>query len=208
MRDNFDLIKPLLDFSDAKTFYFIQILKRRKDNPDLKTDVQVIDNIYIYEPGDLERMRERIIDRCNKNNARAYINLNRLDVEKIALHTLKKIAELVVQGDYRVVKNAYASVCGSYHSESQKRWVVDIDSDFLHLKGEILLVIENLHRDIKGAKYKILAEIPTRSGVHIISNPFNMQSFREIMAERANPSEDGYMKVEVQKNSPTILYTF
>lgn len=208
MRDNFHIIKPLLDFSDPNTFYFIQILKRRKDNPGLKTDVQTIDNLYLYGSDDLDKLREKIVEKCTKNNARAYINLNRLDTEKIALQTLRKIADLVIQGDYRAVKNVYPSVCGTYHSENEKRWVVDIDSDFLHLKEEIRQVIEGLQTEIKGHNYKILAEVPTRSGVHIISNPFNMHLFKKIMAERANPAEDGYMKVGVQKNSPTILYAF
>ena len=208
MRDNFHIIEPLLDFKEPNTFYFIQILKRRKDNPGLKTDVQTIDNLYIYTPEDLNKLREKIVERCTKNNARAYINLNRLDTEKIALQTLRKIADLVIQGDYRAVKNAYSSVCGTYHSESEKRWVVDIDSDVIHLKDEVRQVIESLQSEIKGHNYRILAEIPTRSGVHLITNPFNMHLFRKIMAERANSSEDGYLKIEVQKNSPTILYAF
>jgi len=206
MRDNFHIIEPLLDFSDPNTFYFIQILKRRKDNPGLKTDVQTIDNLYIYGPDDLNKLREKIIDRCTKHNARAYINLNRLDLEKIALQTMRKVADLVIQGDYKAVKNVYSSVCGTYHSENEKRWVVDIDSDVLHLKDEIRKVIEGLQAEIKGHNYKILAEVPTRTGVHLISNPFNMYLFRSIMADRANPAEPGYMKVDVQKNSPTILY--
>ena len=85
MRDNFHIIEHLLDFKEPNTFYFIQILKRRKDNPGLKTDVQTIDNLYIYTPEDLNKLREKIVERCTKNNARAYINLNRLDTEKIAL---------------------------------------------------------------------------------------------------------------------------
>ncbi len=208
MRDNFHIIEHLLDFKEPNTFYFIQILKRRKDNPGLKTDVQTIDNLYIYTPEDLNKLREKIVERCTKNNARAYINLNRLDTEKIALQTLRKIADLVIQGDYRAVKNVYSSVCGTYHSESEKRWVVDIDSDVIHLKDEVRQVIEILQSEIKGHNYRILAEIPTRSGVHLITNPFNMHLFRKIMAERANPSEDGYLKIDVQKNSPTILYAF
>ena len=208
MRDNFHIIEPLLDFKEPNTFYFIQILKRRKDNPGLKTGVQTIDNLYIYTPEDLNKLKEKIVERCIKNNARAYINLNRLDTEKIALQTLRKIADLVIQGDYRAVKNAYSSVCGTYHSESEKRWVVDIDSDVIYLKDEVRQVIESLQSEIKGHNYRILAEIPTRSGVHLITNPFNMHLFRKIMAERANSSEDGYLKIEVQKNSPTILYAF
>ena len=89
MADNFDQINTLLDFSEQNTFYFIQILKRRKENPDMRTGVQVIDNFYVYGPNDLEKLREKIVERCVKHNARAYINLNRLELEKVALYTAK-----------------------------------------------------------------------------------------------------------------------
>ena len=36
MVDNFDLIKSNLKFHNEKSFYFIQILKRKKENPELK----------------------------------------------------------------------------------------------------------------------------------------------------------------------------
>lgn len=32
--DNFNLIKPFLKFDSEDDFYYLQILRRRKDNPD------------------------------------------------------------------------------------------------------------------------------------------------------------------------------
>ena len=40
--NNFELIKKLLNFDDSDKFYFIQIFKRRKDNPELKVNNKVI----------------------------------------------------------------------------------------------------------------------------------------------------------------------
>lgn len=198
-RDNFELIQPLLDFSVQNTFYFVQIIKRRKENPDMDKGTVVLDNFYLYEPGDLFRLKEKIMERCDKHNARAYINLNRLDLEKIALFTQKKIIDLVIQKDFKAVKNAYAVVCGSHTSEKEKRWVVDIDEPELPLKEEIRKIIETLHGEIVDNDYKILAEIPTRTGVHIITNPFNMMKFRTLM-------QDKKLNITVQKNAPTVLY--
>jgi hypothetical protein len=197
MQDNFNLVTNLLEFENEKSFYFIQILKRRKENPDMKQNVRVVNNYYVYSIADLEKIRPRIVEDCEKHNARAYINLNRLDTEKIALYTLKITTDYIIQGDYKSVKNAYATACGSHHSEKNKRWVVDIDENALHLKEEIRKVINELHKEIKGNNYKILEEVPTRSGIHIITNPFNMQKFRDTM---------GSAYVDVHKNSPTILY--
>ena len=35
MIDNLELIKPLLEFNKENDFYFIQILQRKKDNPEV-----------------------------------------------------------------------------------------------------------------------------------------------------------------------------
>lgn len=206
MTDNFTLISTLLDFSEPNTFYFIQILKRRKENPDMRTGVQVIDNFYLYNESDFVKLRERIVDQCEKNNARAYINLNRLDLEKVAMYTVKQTMEYIILKDFKSVKNVYATVCGSHHSEKSKRWVVDIDEDCLDRKDEIRKIIEKLHEEIVKSKYQILAEVPTKSGVHIITNPFNMEKFRKILTERMTDENDPIMSIDVHKNSPSILY--
>jgi hypothetical protein len=199
--NNFPQISTLLDFENEKSFYFVQILKRRKENPEMKTGVRVINNYYLYSQQDLEKLKERIIEDCVKHNARAYINLNRLDIEKIALYATKLSMEYIIQGDHRAVKNAYATACGSHHSEKNKRWVIDIDEEYLPIKEEIRSIIEELHTEIKGNNYRILAEIPTKSGVHILTNPFNMMKFREIALEKF-----GSTSLDIHKNSPTILY--
>jgi len=193
--DNFNKIKGLLDFSENHTFYFIQILKRRKENPDMKTGVRVIDNFYLYEMGDLDKIREKIIEACELHNTRAYINVNRLDLKKIALFASKKTIELIIQGDYKSVKNVYPSVCGSHSSESEKRWVVDIDTkDHDYIMG-IIRDIGDLHAAMPKTNYKILDWLETKNGFHIITNPFNLNEFK-----KKHPDLD------VHKSSPTILY--
>jgi len=47
MVNNIDRIRELISFEDEFDFYFLQILKRRKDNPDLKRDMVVIVNYHI-----------------------------------------------------------------------------------------------------------------------------------------------------------------
>lgn len=195
MRDNFEIVKPLLEFDEPNTFYFIQVIKRRKENPDMSIGTAIMDNFYIYEAADLDRIKEKIIERCIKHNARAYINLNKLNLEKVALFTLKQATDLIIQGQFKAVKNAYATACGNHHSQDDKRWVVDIDEEDLGRLPEIRSEIEKLHDEITKNRYKILAEIPTKTGVHIITNPFNMKAFG-----------DKFSKIDVHKNSPTLVY--
>jgi len=199
MTNNFNKIKELLNFDNENTFFFIQILQRRKENPEMKKGSRVIDNFYIYSKEDLDKLESRIIESTTKYNARAYINLNKLDLENIALHTQKKIIDLMIQKEYKAIKNAYATVCGKHTSEKSKRWIVDIDKNELIFKEEIVNIINELHKLTKKQDYKILAEIPSRTGLHIISNPFNVKIFGDKMLELG-------IKIDIQKNSPTILY--
>lgn len=194
--DNFDIINGILDFSEPNTFYFVQVLKRRKENPDMKTNVRVINNYYIYNSNDLDHIKPKITADCELHNARAYINLNRLDLVNIALYTQKIIIDYIIAKQYENVKNAYATACGNHHSESTKKWIIDIDTKDEAVKQEILAFIAELHTEFKKEPpYKVIAEIPTKNGYHIISNPFNMKKFA-----------DTYKDVDVHKNSPTLLY--
>ena len=75
--DNFDLIKPLLKFEndDKDTFYFIQILQRKKENPLINRNANVIATYYIRSINHLEKLKKEIILLAKLYNARVYINL-------------------------------------------------------------------------------------------------------------------------------------
>lgn len=197
--DNFARIAQFLDFTEPNTFYFIQILKRRKENPEMKKDVRVINVYYLYEEGDLDKIKHKIVEDCEKNNARAYINLNRLNSFRIALHTQGIISDYVLKGDYKSVRNAYASACGTFHAEKRKRWLIDIDPEHLPFREQLIDLVLVLVSEIENM---YLGEVKTKNGCHLITNPFNVEKFnkmaKEFMGEVPVPT--------IQKNSPTLLY--
>lgn len=60
--------------SDTKDdFYHVMIMQRPKE-----TGVQRVIKQFIIKEGDLDNLRDRIIDYCKTYNARAYINQNRM----------------------------------------------------------------------------------------------------------------------------------
>ena len=75
MINNFPNIRDLLTFGDEDKFYFIQIFKRRKDNPEMKKDMVIIDNYFVYELEHFNGLEEKIIKQCIDNNARAYMSI-------------------------------------------------------------------------------------------------------------------------------------
>jgi len=197
--NNFDLIRKMLSFPDENAFYFLQVLKRRKDNPDLGKDMIHIADYYIYSLEQFDGLRQRIIDQCDVENARAYFRLNRRDSKKIAMQVLKRTVDHIVSENYRAVKNVFASCSGEFHSDPDKTWIVDIDnisidtfnhSEEQHKMRELIL---DLQRET--GKEPIMKFIPTKGGVHIITRPFNLNKFTK-----------QYPDIDVHKDNPTCLY--
>ena len=81
--DNFDLVARLMEFKSDDDFYFIQIIKRLKDNP---TDDKGQGNYHaggwylkgyrVRSVDELMKLKPEIIQMCHDNNARAYMTIN------------------------------------------------------------------------------------------------------------------------------------
>lgn len=200
MVNNFERIRWMLNFDNPDYFYFIQIYRRRKDNPDQNKDMILIDNFFIYGEEEFSRASSRIIDICTSNNARAYIRLNRRSSKQIALKTLGRIAKMVEDENYRHVKRAYLSCAGEYHKEEDKTWVIDIDRDEMKSDAEY----EQYINEVIFETQKLIQEtgrddsmhtIPTKNGIHLICRPFNLASFKRIFPE-----------IDIHRDNPTVLF--
>jgi hypothetical protein len=200
MTDNFDQIRSKLEFTDSNSFYFLQVLKRRKDNPDLGKDMVHLADYYIYNLEQFDSLKQRVIDQCNTENARAYFRINRRDAKKVAMQVLKRTVDYIMSEDYRAVKNAFASCAGEFHSDPDKKWIVDIDwKDIppgidrdLYLNmviSKVQLLVAETGRDDS------VYTVTTKNGIHVITRPFNLKIFR-----------DSYPDIDVHKDNPTILY--
>jgi hypothetical protein len=193
MIDNIELIKSIISFSSTDVFYFLEIIKRRKDNPEMDKPEAIVKDYTICSMEQLNKLYPRIIEKCITNNARAYIRLNSRSHEQVGLYTNKIIAELLCNKQYQAIKNAYWSACGKHSNDPDNKWVIDIDEDNLNNIEQISAEIENIYATEKSSKQRrIIATIPTKSGVHLICNPFNPNSF--------------WFNKLIHKDSPTILY--
>lgn len=206
MIDNFRILEPLLQFDNPGDCYFIQFLKRHKDNPEMKKNMVNVDNLFIYSLDEYREKEELIKDIATRHNARAYIRVNRRNTEKLALETMVKVSKLILSKDYKSVKNAYLSAAGEFSSEPIKRWVVDIDYPFKDeetrfsyvesLRNVIIGLHHQCNKNSKQGRYQILLDVPTKNGLHIITNPFNLQAFRKVWTG----------PLDIHKDNPTILY--
>lgn len=199
MRNNFGLIRKLLDFSDKDTYYFLQILKRRKDNPDMDRDMIVIDDVFIYTLEQFDNMKEDIIKTCTAHNARAYFRVNKRSLKKSGMQMLKRVTDLIISENYKAIKNAYSAVSGEFHADQDKKWIIDIDNislDRFNFDAEEIKMREELIRLQKEAgREPSMILIPSKNGVHILTRPFNLKQFK-----------DQYPNIDVHKDNPIILY--
>ena len=199
MINNFQAIRDLLTFGDEDKFYLIQIFKRRKDNPDMKKDMVIIDNYFVYELAHFDGLEGKIVDQCTKNNARAYIRLNRRSAKQVALKTLGRIAKMIEDENYKHVQRAYLSCAGESHKEEDKTWIIDLDrngtSDEAYDAYINSVIFEAQQLIQETGKDDTMSIIPTKNGLHLICRPFNLSKFKRIFPE-----------VDVHKDNPVMLF--
>jgi hypothetical protein len=189
MVDNFKQLSKLLTFDGEDDFYYVQVLKRKKENKELGSNSHIVKTYYIKSAEELFRDMPEMICLADFHNARVCINLNKRSFEKTCYHTLKKITDQILNKSFKEARKAYNSVCGLY-SEGDKTWVVDIDGTGRDY-NEMLLLIDSLQPE--GGK--LVTIVQTKNGLHLITKPFNLQDFRAV-----------YPDIDVHKNNPTVLY--
>lgn len=191
MVDNLEQIKSLLSFESEDDFYFVQIIKRKKEHPELGSNNYMVKAYYISSIESLERDYEEMKCLANFHNARVCINLNKRSYEKLAFQNLKKVADQIMNKDYKSVRKSYNSVVGQFSNDNNKKWILDIDNNDEEYDRKLQLYIHS----IEPFGSKLYANIKTKNGHHLITKPFNMQNFN-----------NQYSDIEVHKDNPTILY--
>lgn len=200
--NNVDKLKSMMSFTEKDDFYFLQVFKRRKDNPDLGRDQIVLGSYYIDSLEDFDKKIPQIITLCDTENARAYLRVNKRNYGKLSFHFLKRIVEHMASNNYKAMRTAFDSIAGEFHSDPDKKWIVDVDWDNLNtasLKDSLL--VESKIQYLLGKLQKeanrepLLEKIYTKNGMHFITRPFNLMTFR-----------GEYPKIDVHKDNPTLLY--
>jgi len=198
MIDNFEQIKQLLKFEEEQ-FYFIQILQRNKDGNSINGNNRnrLIYSYYINSEERYDNRTSEIKKMCALFNARAMIHLSPRNYQTIALQHLALCAEQIAGGNVTHLHRSYNSTCGRNKGTS-KLWIIDLDGD----EATQTEAIDKMHNFINHLQpytalnpNKIEAKIPSKTGLHIITHPFNLQKF-----------EQQYPNIEVHKNNPTNLY--
>jgi len=208
MIDNFEIIEPLLKWNSDDDFYFLQIIQRKKDAVEgekvngCNNNSRLVKAYYVKSLDYLEFIKPEVIELCKVFNARAGINLNKRSFEKTALQTLKLVTDNLINKNYDKINKAYSSACGKFSHDKNKKWIIDIDKEDLPFVNEIAVAIA-LCDSSGGSNY--IAAIPSKTGLHLITTPFNTIQFKELLQD-IMLEHDVILHLDIQKNNPTNLY--
>ena len=193
MIDNIKLILPFLKFESKDDFYYLQILQRKKENPEIGSNSRVIKNYYITSEQYLLDRYDEITTMCCMFNARAMIRLNKRSFEKVGFKTMENLAGTMMNRDYDKISKSYDRACGLGHNDSEKKWILDVDKPMSSFE---LMSLSNFIQTCEPChKRTILQTIPSKNGFHLICLPFNLSEF--------STHAPG---IEIHKDNPTNLY--
>lgn len=201
--DNFDLVNNYMEFNSPDDVYFVQVIKRWKDNKD-KPDAEqwrqqgrakgsyhggaeYLQYYLIHSAQELAAIKPEIIKSCSYNNARAYVSINsRNEVESKAY--IQKMKQRHPDPNDPRNKNAEPIVFGQAKSgpnwkDTRLRVLLDIDTyrdtKVKTPQGQTVNVWDETKRRLQQYGIKVVTEYETPSGgLHLILNNKNNRNLK------------------------------
>jgi hypothetical protein len=201
MINNINTIRRLLNFENEGDFYMLYVFKRKKDQPEGERDnhqsVRTIKTYCVNSIEYLEKRYDEIKQLCELFKARAYIHVQKQNHKDVSLNMMVALAQRIQDGNLKQ-QHLFDSVVGQLKT-LEKRWIIDIDDvstdTFAH--NEYYVSMRNYINElqVEANKSTEMVFVKTKSGFHIITQPFNLLKFKE-----------RYPDTDVQKKNPTLLY--
>ena len=210
MTNNFQAISDFLteqfsylygDDSSVKDdiFYNVALIGRKKDNALVDGKVK---SYTINDVCDLDKYKQEIITICDALKVRAYISVNYKSHRQVALKVMVEIANYNLQDYFKSSRGLYDSVVAKFVDHKNQLWIIDVDKDDSF--GKSVDELTDLYiKTIESCKpyKKIVTVIPTKSGKHIITHPFDASEFYLKIGDLVKLGSN-----LIKKNDVTLLY--
>ena len=201
--DNFELVKNYMEFNSPDDVYFVQVIKRWKDNKDkpgadawkasgkakgtYHSGAEYMEYYLIHNEQELEAVKADIIKSCSYSNARAYISINSRSESQTNAFLQKIRAKYAATPNDPRYKFAEPIAYGMAKSgpswqNTRLRVLLDIDTtrnSEVTIRGKKVNVWDETRKRLKDLGIKVVAEYETPSGgLHLILNNKNNRNLR------------------------------
>ena len=222
MTDNFNAFKEYVELSCKRTtidstkfdenedqYYTVDIIRRNKDLKRSGANYH-FRTFHINTLAELDKFEDDIKKMCVALDARAYVCVYRKSKKKIHIYANAEMARRIAEEDFRKPWAIFKSVEESFRYSNEKRWVIDVDADDYHEyiekeKSSLFQILRKLVEIINNKcqgrdENKVLTILPTKTGFHIVTTPFNTIQWVEEL-EKANMPEPSIIR-----NGLVLLY--
>lgn len=226
--DNFDILQQLFSFEDQHDFYYVYILKRRKENPEMKTGEQFIKEYLMKSHDDFYRLKKEIINIAEENNARVYVSLNKKILIKIGRYvaarlltnSLKEYKRSNIKIEFsntndilRNIDQIMSSVLSETATGTQRRFLdseiskCDADSRqnkkwLIDLDWDLVPIEQDIVKSIEKNGGRVLLKYRTPNGYHLAVSPFNKSEFTNDLKDILNKP----IQEILSQRAITVLY--
>lgn len=212
MINNLTTIKPRLkeifNLDNPDLFFHLEVLQRKKENPNINRNSNIICSYAIKNMEYLEhKLNNEIIPICDTLNARAMIDLNPKSFRKVTHNTLRRISEYIESEMYDGAITKLFDSCTSSTSIDykalgiEKYWILDVDkiTSQFHLQ-KIVKLLYKYCSPFNEQKAEFV--INSKKGYHIITKPFNLKDYESLKIK----NQEIFKDIEIKKACLTNLY--
>ena len=198
MTNNFRLIEqyfkdndlPQHNESGLLKHYVVELISRGKDNPDMPAANRHFKNYYFPCLDKFQQYEPEIKAVCDALHMRAYVSVNYKMYDQVLKDLVAESARHVAEGNVGKPYAIYEHCSGKYVNRKDKKYNIDVDEEHMQYFDEILNHVSE----------HVIIVVPTKSGKHIITKPFNVYAFQNHFKNKYN------IDVDVKKNHLTLLY--
>lgn len=205
MTDNFNRFKEFMRLPETEggdAYYVIELVRRGKDCPDLPAANYHFKNYYIDSMQKYDKVQDEIRLLCRTLRLRAYVSVNRKSFRRVTMDTIAEMSRRAALDDFRRPYAVFESCSGKFVDKNDEHWMVDVDDFVGYNTQEHCVTIRNFINDCRPYGDKIELMLPTKSGIHLITRPFDLNAFNGCMGVFT----DWIPRPEVKKNHLTLLF--
>lgn len=194
--DNFNIVAPWFDhLSDRGDFFFVQVIQRNKEC-NVNSKGNTIKDYHFFDKETFLSKKEEITTLCKAFNARAYFWVNPRNCKEIQYEIIKEALEALELGTHKLFKCVSKAIGRKRNNKYKSKWILDFDTKDWSIINKYLEIVFKCRPD----GIKVNTFIKTVNGIHVISDPFDLEQFKQKVAMSQLDN------IDIHKDNPTVLY--